>query len=85
MAPPANGAQANSAQTQNPPPPLGSNNSAPAGANKSDLIDKKWVGKAKKIFLDNRNDPYRQVQEIDNLKAQYMRETFGRETKAGEG
>ena len=47
----------------------------------NDLIEKEWVAKAKQIVERNRNDPYKQSEELTLFKADYMKKRYGKTIK----
>jgi hypothetical protein len=51
-------------------------------ADDTDLIEKEWVDKAKQIVERNREDPYRQSEELTVVKADYMQKRYGKTIKA---
>lgn len=53
----------------------------PAEAADSDVIEKEWVIKAKEIVAATQQDPYKQVQEINKLKADYMKKRYDKDIK----
>ena len=53
----------------------------PADAADGDVIEKEWVVKAKQIVAATRQDPYKQVQEINRLKADYMKKRYNKDIK----
>jgi hypothetical protein len=46
-----------------------------------DLIEKEWVNKAKAIIEKNREDPFKQSEDITLLKADYMKKQFNKTLK----
>jgi len=46
-----------------------------------DLIEKEWVNKAKAIVERTRDDPYKQSEDLTNLKADYMKREFNKTIK----
>lgn len=46
-----------------------------------DLIEKEWVNKAKQIVERNRNDPYKQSEELTVFKADYMKKRYDKTIK----
>ncbi len=70
-----------------PPIPDGSGASpspTPAAADDSDLIEQEWVNKAKAIVERTKTDPHIQNQEINKIKADYIKKRYNREVKASE-
>lgn len=53
-------------------------NDTPATANDSELIEREWVDKAKKVIAQTRDDPYRREQEVNKLQADYLYKRYGR-------
>jgi hypothetical protein len=49
-----------------------------------DLIEKEWVNKAKQVVARNRNDPYKQSQEMMALRADYMQKRYNKTVKLSE-
>lgn len=47
----------------------------------SDLIEKEWVNKAKSIVDANREDPYKQSEELTGVKADYMKKRYNKNIK----
>ena len=52
-----------------------------AGLDDHDLIEKEWVNKAKQIVESNRDDPYRQSEELTMFKADYLQKHYGKSIK----
>jgi hypothetical protein len=46
--------------------------------NISDVNDQEWVNRAKRAIGSTRGDPHRQVQLIQHLRSQYLKQRFGR-------
>lgn len=46
-----------------------------------DVIEKEWVEKAKKLVATTRTDPYQQVREINQLKAEYLKKRYNKDIK----
>lgn len=46
-----------------------------------DLIEKEWVEKAKQIVDKNRDDPYKQSEELNVFKADYMKQRYNKSIK----
>lgn len=46
-----------------------------------DLIEKEWVNKAKAIVERNRDDPYKQSEELTAVKADYMQKHYNKTIK----
>lgn len=47
----------------------------------NDLIEKEWVNKAKKIVDDNRDDPFKQSEELTGVKVDYMKTHYDKNIK----
>jgi hypothetical protein len=58
-----------------------SSSSSPQFAQDKDLIDKEWVNKAKSIVERNKDDPFKQSEELTLLKADYMQKRFNKTLK----
>ena len=56
----------------------------PAVADDRDLIEKEWVDKAKKIIENNREDPYKQSNEMTVFKADYIEKRYNKEIKVSD-
>lgn len=52
-----------------------------ASADDRDLIEKEWVIKAKQIVESNREDPYKQSEELTVFKADYLQKNYGKNIK----
>lgn len=46
-----------------------------------DLIEKEWVDRAKRIVAQTRDDPHRQSEELTGVKADYMKQQYGKTIK----
>ncbi len=46
-----------------------------------DLIEKEWVEKAKSIATQTQGDPYRQVQELNKIRADYIKKRYNKDMK----
>lgn len=46
-----------------------------------DLIEKEWVNKAKQIVALNRDDPYKQSEELTVFRADYMKKHYDKNIK----
>lgn len=55
--------------------------STPAIVDDGDLIEKEWVHKAKQIVEANRDDPYRQSEQLTVFKADYMKKRYDKNIK----
>jgi hypothetical protein len=53
----------------------------PAVANDIDLIEKEWVNKAKAIVAQTRTDPHAQNQQMNVMKADYMKKRYNKDIK----
>lgn len=51
----------------------------PEEASDSDLIEKEWVLKAKQIVEHTSEDPYVQQQELNKMKADYMKKRYNKD------
>jgi hypothetical protein len=58
--------------------------SMPSIADDADLIEKEWVLKAKQIVEETKNDPYAQNQEMNRMKADYIKKRYNKEVKLEE-
>jgi len=47
----------------------------------TDLIEKEWVDKAKQIVDRNRDDPYKQSEQLTEFKADYMKKQYNKTIK----
>lgn len=50
-------------------------------ANDADLIEKEWVDKSKQIIAANREDPYKQKNEMSRAKVDYVQKRFNKTLK----
>src|SRR3989344_1871071 len=50
----------------------------------SDRIEKEWVQKAKNIVSSTHEDPYKQKNEMSQVKADYIQKRFGKNIKTDE-
>jgi hypothetical protein len=48
-----------------------------------DLIEKEWVNKAKAIVERNRDNPYKQSEELTVVKAEYLKKRYDKTIKVG--
>jgi hypothetical protein len=55
--------------------------SASLMADDGDLIEKEWVHKAKSIVERTREDPYKQTEELMQLKADYLQKRYSKTIK----
>lgn len=53
----------------------------PAVADDIDLIEKEWVEKAKEIVSKTRTDPFAQNQEMNKVKAEYLKKRYNKDVK----
>lgn len=58
------------------------NNSA--STHHADRIEKEWVDKAKNILAANREDPFKQKNEMSKIKAEYIQKRFNKTIKVSE-
>lgn len=56
----------------------------PMIADDVDLIEKEWVEKAKKIVAQTKDDPYKQNEEINKVKADYIKKRYNKTIEANE-
>lgn len=75
-----------SAPAMSTPTPIVNNNddssSTPLVADDSDLIEKEWVDRAKKIVQETQADPAKREQQISSLQKDYLRKRYGKELGA---
>jgi hypothetical protein len=64
--------------------PSTTNMPTPQLADDSDLIEKEWVDKAKRIVQANLENPYEQSRELTSLKADYMKKRYNKDIRLGE-
>jgi hypothetical protein len=64
-------------------PPPGSQ-LTPIIANDNDLIEEEWVAIAKRIIIENKNDPYNLNKAITLLRADYMKKRYNKDIKLAE-
>ncbi|MFI5270734.1 MAG: hypothetical protein ACHQT9_01675 [Candidatus Saccharimonadales bacterium] len=50
-------------------------------ADDKDIIEPEWVNRAKSIINANREDPYKQSEELTAFKADYMRKRYNKNIK----
>jgi hypothetical protein len=60
----------------------GGASSAPLAADDSDLIEKEWVDRAKKIIQETHDDPAKREQQVSALQKDYLRKRYGKELGA---
>ncbi|MDZ7744337.1 MAG: hypothetical protein U5K77_01070 [Candidatus Saccharibacteria bacterium] len=65
----------NSAANDQPDP------STPPIADDVDLIEKEWVHKAKEIVEHTKDDPYKQNQQMNQVRADYLKKRYNKEIK----
>lgn len=53
----------------------------PDEAADTDLIEKEWVVKAKQIVEHTSSDPYTQQEELNKVKADYMKKRYNKDIK----
>lgn len=53
----------------------------PVAIDDTDLIEKEWVTKAKQIVDSNREDPYKQSEEMNLFRADYMQKRYNKTIK----
>lgn len=82
--PPSTGIPQPSLQQPSAAPVIGALPSTPAIADDTDLIEKEWVEKAKEIVGKTRNDPYLQNQEINKVKADYLKKRYNKDVTLAE-
>jgi hypothetical protein len=61
--------------------PVATPSHLPQIADDGDLIEKEWVVKAKEIVEKTKHDPYLQNQEINKVKADYLKKRYNKELK----
>ena len=66
------------------PAPTAAQNSALLADDDSDLIEKEWVNKAKQIVEHNRDDPYKQSENLTVFKADYIKKRYGKTIKVNQ-
>lgn len=54
-------------------------------ADDADLIEKEWVLKAKAIVMHTKDDPHKQNQEMNKVKADYLKKRYNKDLKINEG
>lgn len=64
-----------------PDVPTTTNNGLAGMIDDGDLIEKEWVHKAKSIVDRNRDDPFRQSEELTEVKAEYMKQRYDKDIK----
>ncbi len=69
-------------QASSPPPATTSESEAEEReAADADTIERVWIDQIKTIVADTQGDPYRQVLEIQKLKAEYMKKRYNKDIK----
>lgn len=63
------------------PTPQTDSPTADLPAKDSDLIEKEWVDKAKRIVADTKEDPHKQKAEMSRVKADYVQKRFNKTIK----
>jgi len=53
----------------------------PPEAADTDVIEYAWVNRAKQVISETRSDPYKQVREINKVKADYMKKRYNKDIK----
>jgi hypothetical protein len=56
----------------------------PQEAQDTDLIEKEWVEKAKRIVEHTSDDPYVQQNELSKMKADYMKKRYNKDIKVSD-
>lgn len=56
----------------------------PQIADDTDLIEKEWVDRAKRIVEHTRNDPHQQTKEMNAMKADYLKKRYNKDLKLSE-
>lgn len=56
----------------------------PPIAEDADLIEKEWVEKAKQIVQRTKHDPHQQNQEMNVMKADYLKKRYNKDVKLSE-
>lgn len=56
----------------------------PQIADDTDLIEKEWVDRAKRIVEHTRNDPHEQTKEMTAMKADYLKKRYNKDLKLSE-
>jgi hypothetical protein len=69
------------AQGQQPDDSSTTSSSSQLSASDSDLIEKEWVNKAKQIVERTRDDPYRQSEQLTDIKVDYLQKRYGKSIK----
>jgi hypothetical protein len=61
--------------------PATTQSATPTVVDDGDLIEKEWVNKAKQIVDQNRNDPFKQSEELTVFRADYMKKRYNKNIK----
>lgn len=75
---PGPGPVADAPQTVGTPAPVQSTSQTPQEAADSDVIEPAWIDKVKQVIAETRDDPYKQVRRINELKADYMQKRYNK-------
>lgn len=67
-----------------PQQPLMMNSDADIGADDLDLIEKKWVVKAKDIVNNTKGNPHAQNLELSKMKAEYIKKRYNKDIRIDE-
>lgn len=67
-----------------PASPTVTRTSTPEMADDVDLIEKEWVHKAKEIVARTKDDPRQQNQEMNRVKADYLKKRYDKDIKLDE-
>ncbi len=78
---PSAAADMSGTQQVSQPAHLAASQDLPAEAADADVIEPEWVDKAKAVVAATRQDPYRQVREMNQLKAEYMKKRYNKDIK----
>ena len=54
---------------------------APVEAADTDVIEVEWVERAKHVVAETHDDPYQQVMQLNQLKAEYMQKRYNKTVK----
>ncbi len=57
---------------------------SPQIAEDTDLIEKEWVERAKRIVEHTKNDPHEQTKEMSAMKADYLKKRYNKDFKLSE-
>lgn len=64
--------------------PVNTEQPVPDEAADADVIEKEWVVKAKEVIAATKADPYKQVLELNKLRADYMKKRYNKDIKLPE-